>query len=362
MKKAIVNIVFAPAVFFIMAACSGPEQESGSQEQSATAIAGYEIAPMDLSRSIRASSRVEPEQVMTIASRMEGLITTLNVREGDEVEAGEVLLRFDLEEQQAELDRAHAELELADARYNRAKQLMERDAISAAEYEESRAELKMAENDVKLRETRAGFGTVRAPSDMVILQRYVEQGDAVSTNEPLFRGADLDRLVVRLGIPERDVVHLSRGQQTGIRIDAYPDRIFEGFIQRIFPSADDNSRLVTVEVAFEAEQHDLLLQPGFLARVTMDAEQMQEVLAIPSESLLASGKEERFVYVINSEDRLERRDVVTGTERRNWTRILEGLEAGEVIVGANPSNLREDILVNVTRWVDEDSPEVAEQR
>ena len=338
------------------------ERSSADDQPRGTAIAGYEMTPINLSRIIRASSRVEPENVITIASRMEGLITSLNVREGDEVAEGDVILTFDVDERRAELDRAKAELELASARYDRNKQLLDREAISASEYEESRAELLMAENDVKLRETRVRFGTVRAPDNMVIMRRFVEKGDAVSTNEPLFRGADLNRLVVRLGIPERDVVHLSRGQQANVRIDAFPDRTFEGTVRRIFPAADDESRLITVEVSLDAEQKDLLIQPGFLARISLDAEQLDGVLAVPSESLLASGRNERFVYVINSEDRLERRDVVTGTERRNWTRILEGLETGDIIVGANPSNLREDLLVNVTRWVENEETQVAERR
>jgi len=172
----------------------------------------------------------------------------------------------------------------------------------------------------------------------------------------------LNRLVVRLGIPERDVVYLEEGQQTEIQIDAFPGIEFRGTIQRIFPSADENSRLFTVEVSLRAEQQDQVIRPGYLARVSMDAERRPSVLAVPSEALLASERDERFVYIINNENRLERRDVITGIERRNWTEILEGLEEGNTVVGSNPSNLRENILVNVTRWVENDAPQVAGRR
>lgn len=73
------------------------------------------------------------------------------------------------------------------------------------------------------------------------MRRYVERGDAISNNEPLFRVTELTRLVVRLGIPERDVGALEEGQQTGMNIDAIPDQTFLGTIQRIHPSADENS-------------------------------------------------------------------------------------------------------------------------
>lgn len=356
----ILSILVSLSMLLFMACGDSSEAEESAEQ--ATAIAGYELSPIDMSRMVRASSTVEPENMVTLASRMSGLIIEMNVREGDRLTEGDVLLRFDIEEQQAELERARAELELASAIYDRNETLFEREAISRAEYEEARANKRIAESEVTLLETRVRFGTVRAPHDLVVLRRHVERGDAVSANEPLFRIADLNRLVVRLGIPERDVVSLEEGQQTELQIDAFPGETFRGTIQRIFPSADENSRLFTVEVTLRAEQEGQVIRPGYLARVSMDAERRPNVLAVPSEALLASERDERFVYVINDENRLERRDVVTGIERRNWTEILEGLESGEKVVGSNPSNLREDILVNVTRWVENDAPQVAGRR
>ncbi len=349
------------ATALLSVGCASDDDTESSTER-ITPIAGYEVQPRDMSRVVRASAVVEPENTVTIASRMSGLITQLHVREGDRIPAGDVMIELDVEEQQAELERARAEGELAEARYRRAAQLLEREAVSASEYDEALANRNVARSEVKLLETRAGFGTIRATSDVVILRRYVEQGDAVTLNEPLLRVADLGRLVVRAGISERDVVHLEEGRHVDIRIDAWPDEAFEGAISRIYPAADEESRLITVEISLPAEQQDRLIRPGYLARVTMDAERRRDVIAVPSESLLASERDERFVYVINDENRLVRRDVETGIERRNWTQIRSGLEPGDVVVGANPSNLREDIRVEVTRWVSEDTPGMATRR
>jgi membrane fusion protein, multidrug efflux system len=355
------TITLLPFIFLGFISCDRDEVQS-EQADRATPIAGYELVQRDLSRVVQVSSVVEPENEITIASRMAGLITSMNVREGDRLNQGDILVQFDMEEQQAELERARAELDLEETRYNRSAQLYEREAISSAEFEEARANYKIAESEVKLRDTRMGFGTVRAPGDIVILQRYVEEGDAVSLNDPLFRVADLNRLVVRVGIPERDVVHMQQGQTADINIDAFPGSLFSGTVQRIYPSADTESRLVTVEITLRAEQQDQIIRPGYLARARLDADRRQGVLAIPSESLLASSGDERFVYIINADNRLERRDVETGIERRNWTQVLNGLDEGDVIVGGNPGNLREDLHVTVSRWVDEGSPETFSQR
>lgn len=348
-------------ILLLFGSCSS-EPDSEPDSESATAIAGYEIQPRDMSRIVRASSSVEPENRITIAGRMSGLITSMNVREGDRVNGGDVLLRFDIEEQQAQLRRAEAELELATAVFSRSETLFEREAISRAEYEEARANKEVSESERLLLETQVRFGTVRAPHNLTVLTRYVEQGDAVSANDPLFRVANLEKLVVRVGIPERDVVHIQNGQHADVLIDAFPDQTFRGTVQRIFPSANENSRLFTVEISLRAEQKDQVIRPGYLARVKMDAERRPDVIAIPSESLLASEQDDRFVYIINDENRLERRNVTTGIERRNWTQIVDGLDVGDRIAGANPSNLREDILVHVSRWVEDDTSQVAGSR
>ncbi|MEX0780087.1 MAG: efflux RND transporter periplasmic adaptor subunit [Balneolales bacterium] len=228
------HFILIPLLVVFVVSCNQDTNETG-QVESATPIAGYELSPRDMSRVVHVSSTIEPENEITIASRISGLITLLNVREGDRVSSGDILIQFDMEEQQAELERVRAEMELEETRYNRISQLHERDAISRAEFDEARANYKMTESEVKLRDTRLGFGTVRAPEDLVILNRYVEEGDAVSVNAPLFRVADLNRLVVRTGIPERDVVHMSEGQVAEVFIDAFPGTTFSGSVQTNIP-------------------------------------------------------------------------------------------------------------------------------
>jgi membrane fusion protein, multidrug efflux system len=338
---------------FIFWGCNTDQQTEQSAEQ-ARAVAGYEVKPMDLSREIKASALAEAENVITIAARMEGLITGLHVREGDRISVGDTLLTFDTQELQAELNRANAELELAEAAFNRAEQLFERETIARAEFEETRAELQRAESEANLLETRISFGTIISNGNRVVLNRYVEQGDAVSTTDALIRIADTRKLVARFGIPERDFVYLEQGQNVGISVDAYPNYEFTGTIQRLYPSSNEESRLFTAEIALPAEQGNVIIRPGFLVRTSIFAERREDVLAVPSESLLASEENERFVYVINEENRMERRDVQTGIERRNWTEIVSGLETGDVVVGANPATLREDLLVQVSRWIEPD--------
>ena len=347
---ALTSILFLLSV----ASCTSEEAGAGNEEERATPIAGYELSYMDLSRNITVSSRVEPLTVNRIAARMSGLITGLHAREGDIVSAGDLLAQFDVEEEVAELRRAEAQLEYARARYERIKELRQRDAESESTLEEARTGKQVAESEVDLWSTRVRLGEIRAGKDGVITGKYIESGDAVSANDPLFQLADVSTLVARVGVAERDVVQLETGDPVSIRIDAHSGNSFDGNIRRIFPAAEEDSRLVTVEVEIETDHDEWVIRPGYLARVELTTDHRPEVLAVPSESLLASGRDESFVYIIDENNELKRRNVETGISRRNWIEILEGLQQGDVVVGANPTNLQEDLYVRVTRWVGDD--------
>ncbi len=353
MKHSVASFFVFILLLPFVQACSGEDGRGSGDAPSATPVAGYRLEPMDLSRHILISSQVEPVTVSHIAARMSGLITELHVQEGDAVRSGDLLARLDVEEETAELRRAEAQLEYAQARYQRIRELRERDAESAAAYEEARTGKQVAQNEVDLWRTRVGLGEVRAHKNGVITTKFVESGDAVSSNERLFRLADVTTLVTRIGVAERDVVQLEPGDPVTVRIDAFSGRDFRGSIRRIFPAAEDESRLITVEVEIDQDEADVHIRPGYLARVRLTTDHRPGVLTVPSESLLASGRDETFVYIIDEKDELKRMDVETGISRRNWTEIRAGLEPGDVVVGANPTNLQEDLYVRVTRWVGE---------
>lgn len=322
------------------------EATNPESEERAVAVAAVEALPRNLSRDIQVSGSIEPIREIRLASRMSGVAVEVLHEEGDVVEEGQILARLDVAEQKAELDRARALSEEADRAYDRARELRDLELVSESEYESARSAHRTAESEVRLWETRVGFGEVRAPSGGVITRKSVEAGDAVGDGEALFTLADISTLVVRVGISDVDASQLDAGQRVEARVDALPGREWDAEIRRVFPSADPESRLVTVEVAF-TDPDRAELRPGLLSRLRLDVDRREGVIAVPNESLMASSDDDPFVFVIDDEDRLERRDVVPGVSRRDWTEILEGLEEGEQVVGSNPAVLSDGTRVQV---------------
>lgn len=298
-------------------------------------VQALEVAPRDLSRTVTVSNSVEPMRTIQLAARTEGVLTEVLVEEGDRVEGGEIIARIDVREQRAELARARARLHEKEATFARYEQLRDRNFVDLASFEEARAELEVAATDVDLWETRVAFGTVASSIDGTIVRRYVEPGEAVSRHGPLFSIADLSSLVVRLGISELDVGNLRMGDAVVVNVDAVGERNpVAGVIRRIFPAAEADSRLITVEVELpEALAHGV--RPGFLARARLLVEERDNVLAVPAGSV-AETEGEHFVMVVNGEERLERRVIEPGVIRGAWREVISGLSAGERVVSANP--------------------------
>ena len=341
-------------VLGLLAGCGGDDAASDvsvvEPNQRTSPVAAVDVAPRDLSRQIDLVGTVRPRLAVRIPSRMRGTLLLVRVEEGDRVEAGELLARFDTAEQSAELNRAEAEEIFARTEFSYMERLRATDAVSRNELERARVTLTVAEAERQLWQTRADFGEVRAPRAGVISGRHVEPGEAVDAQEVLFELVALDQLVLRAQVSELDVVHLSPGQTARVRVDALPKLELEGRIGRIFPTADASSRLVTVELMLPPDATNHGVRPGFLARVRLQVDRRESVLAVPAVAVGENGSE-RFVFVING-DVLERRTVEPGVTRAQWTEVTSGLEAGDVVLATNPADMRVGARVRIVGWRD----------
>lgn len=303
-----------------------------------------------MARELSLRGNVEALETIEIRSLVEGIVAEVLVDVGDEVQEGQLLLRLEQQEAQAELRRANAYVSRMEQQISRLRPLVERGATLPAELEDLEADLEVAKAEVSVWQTRVRLGEVRTRRPGTITARHVHRGNAVSSQGLLFELADMEALVVPLRVSEQDAVRLSPGDLVYLQADAFPEDRFEAPIRRIFPFADRESRRVIVEVDLAVAEAPVL-RPGYLLRATLQRDRDSMGLLVPTESLLASEGEDQFLYVIE-DDRLVRRPVERGPTRRNYTQVLSGLEIGEVVVAMNPTNLREGLAVRVTRWIE----------
>jgi RND family efflux transporter MFP subunit len=329
-------------------ASSTPVSGHAAQNGWRAPVAAVTVVPRDLSRMLNVSGTVRPRTAIRLASRGSGTVAAVHVEEGDSVEAGALLAELDVSEQRAELRRAEARAAEAEAEYRRMAELSSRGLASAADYQRARAALGVAEAERELWRTRVEFGRITAPRSTVVTARHIEPGEAVQAQQVLFELADLEALVLHLGVSELDVVHLVEGQRMPVALDALPDLPLEATLRRIFPAAVATNRLVTVELALPAEAASLGVRPGFLARARIAVDSRPQVLAVPNGAI---GEDERGHYLFVIEDeRLVRRNITLGVTRGEWTEVVEGLSEGEIALATPPIDMREGQPVRIVGW------------
>jgi HlyD family secretion protein len=260
-------ILFAFIVLAVVAKTAG-WMDGGSNEKQ---VETQEAELRTITQLVSASGRIQPEIEVVIRPDVSGEIIELNVKEGDFVREGELLLRIkpDIYEaridelnaslltQQSRMEQARSTMLQAEAEFMKNEQLYERDLISELEfmqiknnYEAQKANLKAAEYQIEsaraqLRraEEELQQTVIRSPRDGTISRLSVESGERVlgqaqTAGTEMMRIARMEQMEVEVDVNENDIVNVSPNDTTLIEVDAYPNRIFEGLVTEIANSAD----------------------------------------------------------------------------------------------------------------------------
>lgn len=297
-----------------------------------------------IAREVNVSGIVEPIRTVAVNSQLSGALLSVHAEEGVQVREGQVLARLDDRELAAQEASAEAAFSVAQAAYERAEQLRQRQVITIGEYERDRTAFAAAQAQLEQVRTRRGFATIRAPVTGVVLQKQVEAGDVVGPQTRLFTLGEISTMVVRVPVSELDVVSLTPGQTARVVLDAYPGRTLTGRVRRIFPSADPTTRLVPVEVALEGEGA-ALARPGFLARVAFALGAREGVLLVPASAVVGGGGSQA-VYVVE-DGRATRRTIEPGMTSEGRVEVIGGISAGEVVVVTGGNAVRDGGPVRV---------------
>lgn len=303
-------------------------------------------------RTVTATGNVEPIRTVGVNSQLAGALLQVNVQEGTYVNAGAVLARVDSRELDAQLAAAEAQLELSRRTAERSETLRAQEIVTVAEYERDQAALVAARATRDQLRTRLGYATVRAPVSGVVLEKHVEAGDIVGNQTRLFSVGDMDPLVVRVPVSERDVTGLRPGDAVDIALDALPEQAVRGTVRRIFPAADSVTRLVPVEVAL-AGPGARQARPGFLARVTFRLSPRTGVLLVPSSALLENPTGSA-VYVVE-DGKASLKQVQRGITFQGNVEVVRGLTPGDSVVVVGNTQLRDGSRVRVVESATRDA-------
>jgi Cu/Ag efflux protein CusF len=173
----------------------------------------------------------------------------------------------------------------------------------------------------------------RSPVSGVVTEKKALQGMRFMPGESLYQVTDLSSVWVLADVFEQDIGLVKTGAQASVKINAYPDKSFNGKITYIYPTLKPETR--TVPVRIELANPGQLLKPAMFAQVEIQVGAKAPVLTIPDSAVIDSGTR-RVVLVQLQEGRFEPREVKLGAHSDTYFEVREGVKEGEqVVVAAN---------------------------
>jgi len=175
--------------------------------------------------------------------------------------------------------------------------------------------------------------TFRSPVSGIVTEKKALQGMRFMPGEALYQVADLSAVWVVADVFEQDIGQVRTGAKAKVRINAYPDKTFEGTISYVYPTLNAQTRTVPVRV--ELANPGLLLKPSMFAQVELPVGTKGQVVTVPTSAVIDSGARQ-IVLIQQGEGRFEPREIKLGGRSDNHVEVLEGVKDGEqVVVAAN---------------------------
>jgi RND family efflux transporter MFP subunit len=156
----------------------------------------------------------------------------------------------------------------------------------------------------------------------------VDIGANVSPQSPVALVVDMDRVKVYLDVPEKYLSRIAAGMHAAITVDAYPDQVFDGVVNRISPVLDTATRTAQTEIGIDNKDHKL--RSGMYAKVKIVIQEYRNAVVVLKESVL--GKEPRqYVYVIKDQKAILK-EVSVGARQGSYLVITRGVSQGDDVV------------------------------
>lgn len=314
---------------------------------SAARLPAVEVARvelMTLTDEAQAVGSLRSRQSVVLRPEVSGRVTQLNFRDGDRVRRGQLLVQFDDQLPLAQVQQAQAELSIAEANHQRNQELVAQNFISRRSVDESGANLQVAQVKLALARATAARLRITAPFDGIAGIRNTSVGDYLKDGTDIVNIEDMDAMYVDFRLPERLQGKLRKGQSALVDLDALPGQRFTAVVQAIDPLVDANGRSVGVRGCIDNRR--LLLRPGMFARVTAVFGEREQARVIPEEAVVPQSGRQFVIRLVDGADRdtkiAQRVPVKVGIRRPGRVEIVEGLQAGDLVVTAGQQRVQKD--------------------
>lgn len=338
--------------------CETPE-EVNQEERKGVLITTIKAEMKPIERFISLTGELLAEEDVVIKSEVKGKVKEVYKHLGSEVRKGEVIVRIDPEEYKITFEQmtymlkeAQSRQALAKLSWDRADDLFKKGLISEGDHDQAREGLKGLEATVgaikaslemaskKLRDTE-----IVAPFTGIIREKYVNAGDHVDDKSNIAALVSLTPLKFKTSVPEIMAGVVKVGMRVVIRVEAYPEKVFEGSVIRISPALESRTRTLPIEASFINK--DGILKPGFFVEGRIVTKKDDKSIFVPEDSIVSFAGTKKVFVVENN--KASERIVKVGERVANMVEVKDGLKPGEIVATSSLNKLSTGVKVEVKK-------------
>lgn len=290
------NVILSTLAIAVLASCSG-KKDAGKDANAVEPIPVkvQKLEKEDIARTLDYTANLQADEQVYYAPASTGRISKIYVEVGDRIKKGQLLVDMD----RTQLQQAEVQLKNLETEYNRAKMLNETQSISKQAYDAAVTQYEVAKSNVDFLKENT---QMLAPFDGVVTGKYFENGEVYTG--AAFGGASkpsiiaiekINPLKANVNLSEQYFRLVKKGTKVELKSSLYPDEVFEGTVNIVYPTIDPASRTFTVEVTIPNK--DEVLRPGMYGTINFAIGTTETVVAPAIAVLKLQGANDRYVFI-----------------------------------------------------------------
>ncbi|WP_215224265.1 efflux RND transporter periplasmic adaptor subunit [Echinicola shivajiensis] len=324
-----------------------------STEAKASSASSGELLPVDvleikterLENNLKVTGNVLPNESVELRPEINGLVESINFKEGQFVKKGTPLVYLNDDELSAQLDRLEFTKKLYEGQENRQKQLLEREAISQEEYDVILNQYNTTLADIRLVKAQLDKMVIRAPFDGVLGLRRISEGAVIGSTDVIANIVNIDPIKIEFSIPERyasqvtigSIIHFSNNASQGME---------SGKVYAYEPIIDANTRTLKLRAISPNKERKFL--PGMFVGIQFNLDVEENAILVPSEALIPE-LEGYKLYLANKEGVVMERKVSIGMRTERNVQITDGVKPGEFVLTTGVLQVKDGMKVKMNK-------------
>ena len=351
MKKNIKTILIVAAVIIILILLAIPKLKSSEDSTSGSGVRSVGPLPVNahitkyevLDNKVLTTGTVLANEEVDLKSEVDGKITKILFHEGSYVNAGDLLVKINDDDLQAQLQSAKSRLELQKDTEYRQKKLLEKEAISQEDYDMTANQLQVNQAEVELIKARIDKTEIRAPFSGIVGLKNVSEGSFVNNSTVIASLQNINPIKIDFSIPERYSSMVEVGDEINFTISGN-NKKYIGKVYAIEPKIDPVTRTLQIRALCSNTGREIL--PGSFANVELVLKKIENAIMVPSEALIPDIKGQKvFIY---RNGFATQQQVETGIRTDLNVQLTSGVNEGDTIITSGMLQLRPGTPVEIS--------------